>query len=422
MEIKRKKYKEILAHLEKPEITLIVGPRQAGKTTIAKRLQEDLIAEAKKTLFLNLDIESDFSLVSSQEKFLFAVKNQIGEEKAYIFIDEFQRKVDGGKFLKGLYDMDLPYKLIITGSGSIELKEQIHESLAGRKKTFEVSTLTFEEYLDFQTEYEFEDKLKEFAKIYPDRVYLYFLNYLTFGGYPRLALVDSIEEKRSLLQEIYNSYLIKDISALLKIEKTSEFQRLLENLSLLNGKLINITQLSSNIGVSTQTLQKYLWYLEKTFIITLCRPFSGSPLKEINKSYTAYFNDLGLKNLISANYIQPDKRLNLGFDFQNFVFLDLHNKLQKMQPYSINFWRSKDDAEVDFVLKKGEKVVPIECKFSDLKDSKFTRSLASFVDRYSPEYAYVLNKSLEESEELDKTTVKFLPYYKVDEVVSSLLS
>ena len=420
MRIKRKIYTEILEHLSHQEITLIVGSRQAGKTTIIKQLQTQLEEQGKKTLFFNLDIESDFSILETQEKLLFAIRNQVGASKAYIFIDEFQRKVNGGKFLKGLYDMGLPYKFIVTGSGSIELKEQVHESLAGRKRIFEVGTLTFEEYLDYQTNYEFENKQEVFAKIYPERAYLYLLNYMTFGGYPQLALVYGTEEKRQLLQGIYNSYLIKDITALLKIEKTNAFQKLIENLSILDGKLLNISQLSSRVGIASQTLEKYLWYLEKTYIISIIRPFSGNPLKEINKSYTCYFNDMGLKNLISANFNEPSTRVELGFDFQNYVFLELKDKLKDKEPVSINFWRTKDDAEVDFVIQKGKKIVGVECKFSDCVAPKYTRSLQSFVNKYKPESIVVVNKSFTNESSIDNTKASFLPYYEISKVAESI--
>jgi len=420
MKIKRKEYQKIKKHLEQPEITLITGSRQAGKTTIIKELQGELETKGQKTLFLNLDIESDLSLLESQEKFLFALKNQVGELKSYIFIDEFQRKENGGKFLKGIYDMNLPYKFIVTGSGSIELKEQVHESLAGRKRVFQIGTLTFEEYLNFQTHYEFEDKLEAFAKIYPERIYQYLLNYITFGGYPKLAMVDRTDEKRMLLEEIYNSYLIKDITALLNIDKTNSFQKLVENLSILEGRLVNLSKLASNIGIATQTLEKYLWYLENTFIITIVRPFSENPLKEIHKSYTYYFNDIGLKNLISSNFNDPANRVDLGFDFQNFVFLELKDRLKDKQPLSINFWRTQDGAEVDFVVKQGKTVTGVECKFSDFVKPEYTRSMHSFIDKYKPENMFVVNKNFESIEKIKDTNIRFLPYYKISELVGLL--
>lgn len=418
MYIKRDIYPTIRDHLEKPEITLITGPRQAGKTTLIRHLESELHNNNQKTVYLNLDIESDFALVQSQETLLFALKNQVGEQRAYVFIDEFQRKGDGGRFLKGLYDMNLPYKFIITGSGSIELKEQVHESLAGRKQTFEMDTLSFEEYLNHETDYAYESNLPAYARIYPERAQLYLHNYLTFGGYPRLALVDSIEEKRNLLQEIYSSYLLKDITALLQIEKTLAFQKLVESMSILDGKLVNISNLAKHIGLASQTIEKYLWYLEQTYILRPVRPFSGNPLREINKSYTYYFRDLGLKNLISAQFDPPSDRVNWGFDFQNYVFLALHQRLQSKQPAGVHFWRTNDGAEMDFVIKRGKHVIGVECKHHAFAKPAYTRSMRSFIDKYRPEAVYIVNTTLTHEESIDGTPVRFMPFLEMDSIVS----
>jgi len=420
MEIKREMYKKIKSHLSAKEITLIIGPRQVGKTTLAKKLQSELEQENEKVLFLNLDIESDYALLESQEKFLFALRNQVGTEKAYIFIDEFQRKKNGGKFLKGLYDMDLPYKFVITGSGSIELKEEVHESLAGRKRLFELGTLTFSEYINYKTDYAFFGKLSEMYKIFAERVNLHLIDYLTFGGYPKVVLSETIEEKRIVLQEIFSSYLIKDITTLLKVEKTVKFQNLLENLSILDGKLVNISQLSRNIGLSVSTLEKYLWYLEKTFIITPSRPFSGNPLKEINRSSIYYFNDLGLKNLLSNNIGNPLDRLELGFDFQAFVFNELSYKLKEKQPLSLNFWRTKDGAEVDIVVKSGRKIVGVECKYGKYSKPRYTKSMYSFLKKYQPDSFVIVNKNFFKEEQVGKTKLSFIAFLELDSVVEKL--
>lgn len=108
-----------------------------------KQLEEDLKKEGEKTLFLDLDRDLDRPFFSSQNRLIQKIEYEIGEKKGYVFIDEIQRKENAGLFLKGIYDMNLPYKLIVSGSGSLELKEKIHESLAGRKRIFELSTLEF---------------------------------------------------------------------------------------------------------------------------------------------------------------------------------------------------------------------------------------------------------------------------------------
>ncbi len=102
---------------------------------------------------------------STQEKLLNKIRLELGTEKGFVFIDEIQRKENAGLFLKGIYDMGLPYKFIISGSGSIELKEKIHESLAGRKRLFELSTVTFMEFVDFRTDYHYSNRISEFFNI-----------------------------------------------------------------------------------------------------------------------------------------------------------------------------------------------------------------------------------------------------------------
>ena len=124
--IKRRLFRDLQEHMGKKEITFIVGPRQAGKTTLMMRLKDHVTADGKKTLYLNFDIETDRQFFVSQEQLLRKIALEIGGSEGYVFIDEIQRKENAGVFLKGLYDMNLPYKFIVSGSGSVELKEHIH--------------------------------------------------------------------------------------------------------------------------------------------------------------------------------------------------------------------------------------------------------------------------------------------------------
>ena len=106
--------------LQRKEITLLIGPRQAGKTTLMKQLQQELLSRKAAVLYLNMDIESDALYLQSQQTLLNKMRLELGDG-GYVFIDEIQRKEDAGLFFKGLYDMDLPYKFVLSGSGSIEL-------------------------------------------------------------------------------------------------------------------------------------------------------------------------------------------------------------------------------------------------------------------------------------------------------------
>lgn len=193
--IKRTAYNSIKKHLNEKEISLIIGPRQAGKTTLMKNLKDELDRKGEKTLFLNMDIADDKIYFSTQQTLIDKISLSIGQEKGYVFLDEIQRKEDAGLFMKGIYDMELPYKFIISGSGSVELKEKIHESLAGRKRMFELFTVSFEEFVNFKTDYKYKDRLNDFftvEKILSEKL---LKEYLNFGGYPQVVVNDTFDEK-----------------------------------------------------------------------------------------------------------------------------------------------------------------------------------------------------------------------------------
>ena len=200
MPIKRFIFNELTSHLAKKEMSLIVGPRQAGKTTLMQHLQNYLQKKGERTVFLSLDFERDIPHFSTQTAFLSRIKLELGSRKGYVFIDEIQRKENAGIFLKGIYDMQTPYKFIISGSGSVELKEKVHESLTGRKRIFELNTVSLKEFIDFKTEYKYEDRLSKFFQINKAEGLSLFMEYLNFGGYPRVILEDTFEEKPETLK------------------------------------------------------------------------------------------------------------------------------------------------------------------------------------------------------------------------------
>jgi predicted AAA+ superfamily ATPase len=207
--IKRSLFEELKSHLPQKEISFIIGPRQAGKTTLMNFLKEYLERKNEKTLFLSLDIEKDKQFFVSQETLIKKIELEIGKEKGYVFIDEIQRKEDAGIFLKGIYDQNLPYKFIISGSGSVELKEKIKESLIGRKRIFKLNTLSFEEFVNFKTNYKYEQKIFDFFEIEKRKTKELLEEFLNFGGYPRVVLEEKLEEKLKIIDEIYQSYLEK---------------------------------------------------------------------------------------------------------------------------------------------------------------------------------------------------------------------
>ncbi len=410
--IKRKLFLELVDHLQHKEMSLIIGPRQAGKTTLMEMLKDHLDTGGERTLFLNLDIELDRPHFESQAALLNKIELELGQQRGYVFIDEIQRKDDAGLFLKGLFDLKLPYKFILSGSGSLELKQKIHESLVGRKRIFELSTITLEEFINHRTDYRYEEKLADFMAIEKDRAQQLLIEYMTFGGYPRVVMAAEQGEKLRLIDEIYRSVLEKDIAYLLKLDKPDVFSALIKVLASQIGQLMNYSQLASTLNVSFPTVKKYLWYAQKIFLVELMAPYARNVRKEISKSPVPYFWDLGFRNYSLGLFGRLESPTEGGFVFENLVFLLLKHKLRH-KAAKLNFWRTKDKAEVDFVIEAGKRLIPVEVKYKHLKQDKVPASLRRFIAKYKPEHAYVINLSFSKTINISGATLSFLPVHEL---------
>ena len=390
MVIKRSLYPIIQAHILQKEITIIAGPRQAGKTYLIKQLQADLDNQGIKTLYFNLDFDDQKKYFVSQNALLKKLKLEFGTSSGTVFIDEIQRKTDAGIFLKGLYDRQTPYKFVVSGSGSLELKEKIHESLAGRKQIFYLSTLTFKEFLNCKTEYKYEGKIKDFFATESEAALSFLNEYLAFGGYPRVVLTDTAAAKLEIIKDIYQSYIERDITLLLNLEKTEQLSQLLRLLADQNGNLINYSSLGQTVGLSVPTVKNYLWYLEKTFIIDRLPPFTHRTGREISKSPVVYFSDIGMRNFINNTFEEPLRDSDLGLKYQTLLVHVLKENVNKDNS-QLFYWRTKDGAEVDFVRQSGQNVEPIEAKFNWTNNPPV--SLVNFSKKYQAQKGLVVTKN-----------------------------
>lgn len=416
--IKRMILSSIEEHLKEPQMSVLIGPRQVGKTYLMQVLQEKLKAKGEKTLFLSLDIDNHKPFFASQSSLINYIRLQAGDAKAYVFVDEIQRKEDAGLFLKGIYDRQLPYKFIVSGSGSLDLKAKIKESMAGRKKLFQVLPLSFEEFINFKTNYQFEDRLQEFFSIETIRTQSLFEEYMSFGGYPRVVLANGVNKKKSEMDEIYLSFIERDIIDLLRVDKPGAFTDLLKIMASQIGNLVNIAELSSTVGIANKTVQHYLWYLEQTFILKKLTPYHRNVRSEITKSPIYYFYDTGLRNyLLDLFGLTPIPRALGGYLFQNFVYKSLRENIY-LSPTTIHFWRSKDKAEVDFVINTGQEAIAVEVKYTKLKSAQTSRSFKSFLKKYKPTRGYIVHLGEELEDSFEGTKIYFIPFFKCGVIIS----
>lgn len=420
--IPRELFEEVASHLDKPEITLITGSRQVGKTVLLEQLKNYLVKEKKipESLIFsyNLDLVQDWEIFQNQADFIEFVKDRSQTQKVYILVDEAQKVPEAARFFKGVYDSKLNAKLVLTGSASLEIKAKFKETLAGRKRIFQLPPFTFSEFLSCTDKF-LANALKEGRKINQiDRRKLVRLykDYLTFGGYPRVVLSRNKEEKRNILKDIYSSYVEQDAIGFLEIKNKTAFNRLIRLLAAQTGQLINIEELATNLGIDRQTVERYLWALEQTFVVKKISPYFRNPRQEIIKAGKVYFLDSGIRNLVLENFDPLDKRIDKGSVLENAVLAELLF-LRRNKTGEIHFWRTKQKAEVDFVIEKGWELLPIEVKYS-VKKNRITSGLKSFVEKFNPRKVLVVNLTRGEGKVIvSKTRLDFVYPFEVSKIV-----
>lgn len=386
----------------------MIGPRQSGKTTLLKKLQTDLENQGEEVLYYNLDVVYDKEMVRNQTEFLRFLESSRKKKRTFVIIDEVQRLENPGLYLKGIYDLNLPYKLIVSGSSSLEIKAKIVEPLTGRKKTFRLATLSFGEFVDFKKPE--ISKLKAVKGIYQQECFSLLDEYLRFGGYPKVVLQKNKNDKIEILEEIYSSYIEKDIKGFFKVKNETSFLTLVNLLVGQIGRLTNKEVLAASIGSNRKTVDNFLTYLEKSFVIKIIRPFYRNPKRELIKTPKVYFCDLGLRNLIVKNFTSFAKRQDKGELFENFVLLKLCEELSVVD--RINFWRSRAKAEVDFVATRGLEVIPLEAKARVLKKPEYSRSFRGFLTVYKPKKAFIINVGLTKKGKVGETEVLTRPFFE----------
>jgi uncharacterized protein len=409
MKIQRLILKDLRDHLQRKEITLITGPRQAGKTTLMKELIAEMNQSGQPSLFLDLDFEPDKIHLDSQNALMDRIRLEFGDTQGTVFIDEIQRKKDAGIFLKGLYDRNLPIKFVVTGSGSLELQEKIHESLFGRKRIFEVLPVSFKEFADFQLGYRYSLKMNEFFRLEPERYRRMLDEYMNYGGYPKVILEATHKERLNQVNEITSSYITRDIVNLLGVNQPDAFTRMIRFLAAHAGRLTDFAEIARTTGISVPTVKKYIWYADKTYVLKVVTPYHTNKVKEITKSPVYYFTDLGFRNFILGEFGTASNKSDAGFLFQNLVFLELH-RLAGVHAWDIHYWRTADGAEVDFVIDRKSSLLPVEVKYSNLTAPVITRSLRSFIEKYAPSEAWVVSPSYNDEILVGDCQVKFIPF------------
>ena len=374
MKQKRSLFNPLTKQVSGEEILLIVGPRQTGKTTLLHQVEESLKTKGKTCHFLNLEDPDYLKLLNQSPKNLFRLFPFTNNQFNYLFIDEVQYLDNPSNFLKYFYDeYRKKIKIIASGSSAFYLDKKFKDSLAGRKKIFTLYTLSFPEFLSFKNEPELAKKnFSKFSLSEKEKINILYSEYITWGGYPKVVLA-SPQDKLEVLRDLAYSYIKKDIFEA-NIRQDEVFYKLLKILSSQIGSLVNSFELSNTLGVSKTAIDNYLYVMQKSFHLSLIKPFHKNIRKELTKMPKAYFLDLGLRNFFKNNFQMFAQRDDKGQLLENAVFRQLVNNYE---PHEIKFWRTTERKEIDFVIEDKNlafevKSGPIPRKTSRLKIFKKT--------------------------------------------------
>lgn len=230
--------------------------------------------------------------------------------------------------------------------------------------------------------------------------------YILFGGYPAVCTA-SKEEKKVLLRGILDTYLLRDIKDLLQLATDEELIKLARFLGLQVGNLISYRELTLASNLTFFNLQKHLKVLQETYIVERMRPYFINKRTELIKNPKVYFIDTGFRNMLIDNFSPLKNRTDSGALFENYVFSQLKRKMLGFTP--IKFWRTKSQAEVDFIVEEAGEVLPIEVKYTSGERINPGKSFHSFIKKYRPKNGIIISLDYWGKAKIDDTTINFIP-------------
>ncbi len=336
-------YNNLFDLLPEGKVLVIYGPRRVGKTTLVNMLLEGVKLKYRVDSGDNIRIRN----ILNSEDF-----NQIREYAAgydLIVIDEAQQIPGIGTGLKILVDQIPGLKIIATGSSSFNLEQQVGEPLTGRKKTVLLYPFSQLELAAIYTRFELKEKLDEF---------------LVYGSYPEVHTAKTIENKKEILRELVDSYLLKDILGFDRLKSPKQLLDLIRLLAFQVGHEVSIHELGKKTGLNSRTVERYLYLLEKGFVIYRIGAYSRNLRNEISRKAKYYFFDNGIRNGIIHQFNTLDLRNDTGQLWENFMMSERQKYLQQKGLY-VNrfFWRSYRQNEIDYIEESNDRLKAFEFKW-----------------------------------------------------------
>lgn len=332
------------------KVLVIYGPRRAGKTTLLNGFLKGTTFKYKLDSGDNIRTQA---VLSSQD---FSKILEYAEGYKLIAIDEAQQIPNIGMGLKIIVDHIPGIMVIATGSSSFDLAGAVGEPLTGRKTTLTLYPFSQQELSSIYNRHELKERLEDF---------------LVFGSYPEVIIAKSHREKINVLEEIINSYLLKDVLTLDRIKSSSVLLDLLKLVAFQVGSTVSLNELATQIRLDVKTVGRYLDIFEKAFVIRRIGGLSRNLRKEVVSKGKYYFLDNGIRNAVIAQFNPLDSRNDAGQLWENFMVSERLKKCEYNDIYGTSyFWRTYDGQEIDLIEEREGRFSAYEFKLSGTRNIK----------------------------------------------------
>ncbi len=410
MELKqRNNLNDILLSLQSKRWSIIIGPRRTGKTSILKLVQKEY--SGIKNIFIDIESLDDMTILGNYRMFTNYLRLNGFEKntRGLILLDEVQHIENISSIIKTLIDNYSKIMVIMSGSSSIGILKNIKQSGAGRKRVFNIPPLEFDEFLNFIGMNKLLKKLKKVKnsndfELLANEIYNYFYEYQVFGGMPEVALIKSIDEKITELNEITKSYILYDIRQYIKKRiNIVNFNKFIRLIALNSGYLFQISKFSQECSIKRREVEELIYVLEAGGVISLLEPFFRNKKKSIVKSKKVMIYDPGIRNALIRDFREMDSRNDVGFVNEILVY----NHIKNIRNIDIQFYRTKNGSEIDFIVNTNREIIPIEVK-SGSKNS-IPKAMIGFIKENDIKKAIVVNRNIYEKKTYFGASVYFIP-------------
>ena len=382
-------FKELEEQITAGKVSILMGPRQVGKTTLLKELESCAKKRNLKTVFFDFEDPRTLANFNKDPEEIF--QDLLDLDADVLFFDEFHYVENISKIFKAIYDNPKPIDIFASGSSALEMHKHLEESMAGRKYSYSIYPFNFNE----------------------SKSHFCFDEFIVWGGLPSVVIEKKEEQKLQNLNEILSTYVNKDVKALVKEENMAAFNHLITLLAFNQNQIQDYNSLSREVKIDVRTVERYISILTGTYVLHKLDSYASNLSNELKKSKKFYLYDNGIRNLLVNNLEALNEHCDKGLLYESYVFNYLNSKI--LANMELRFWRTKDQKEIDFILLKNQKPYLIEVK-SKLEKAVVPKHIDNFIKYYpSTKVSFVINENIEDILECRAKEVHFVKISKLEE-------